>query len=101
MAELKGKIEVEVKEMTSVKGMTTCKVCGRDFPLIAEERYTARNKEMSGVIPTIKGDQESDWYDAFDCPHCGCQNLVQERMRLVTDRFDFEDIDLEGEDNDE
>jgi len=62
-----------------VKGMATCKVCGRDFPLIAEEHYVARNVEKTGIIPAISGQEEATQYDAFDCPHCGCQNVMQER----------------------
>ena len=83
MAQLKGKIEVEVKEMGSVKGMTTCKVCGRDFPLLAEEHYVVRDVEKKGVIPAINGQTEAEMYDAFDCPHCGCQNVMQGRKQGV------------------
>lgn len=79
MAELKGKIEVEVKEMSSVKGMTTCKICGRDFPLIIEEHYVARDLEKKGVLPALSGEVESAEFDAFECPHCGCQNIMQSR----------------------
>lgn len=97
MAELKGKLEVEVKEMTNVKGMTTCKICGRDFPLLIEDRYVARDIVKSGVVPTLVGEKESSLYDAFDCPHCGCQNLIQERKRKLVGDFDFEDTDLGDE----
>lgn len=82
MAELKGKIEVEVKEVKSVKGMETCAVCGRDFPLIFEEHYVARDVEKTGIMPTLTGQTEYVIYDAFDCPHCGCQNIVQSRKRV-------------------
>ena len=66
-----------------MKGMVTCKVCGRDFPLIAEEHYIARSvkttpeislKELWSPSPT-----EPVQYDAIDCPHCGCQMILQER----------------------
>lgn len=83
-----------------VRGMVTCCVCGRDFPLLAEDRYTARGNEKSGVIPALRGEKESNWFDAFDCPHCGCQNRVQERMRPLTEDFDFEDLKV-GEEDDE
>lgn len=62
-----------------MKGMTACKVCGRDFPLMSEEHYVARGIMETGVIPAIKGQEEATQYDAFDCPHCGCQNVMQER----------------------
>lgn len=79
MAELKGKIEVEVKEMSSVKGMTTCKVCGRDFPLLAEEHYIAQDPQKIGAIASIVNTDRAFEFDAFDCPHCGCQNVTQNR----------------------
>lgn len=64
-----------------MKGMATCKICGRDFPLITEERYTVRDVERTGIA-TAFGGSESNLYDAFDCPHCGCQNIIQERKRM-------------------
>lgn len=66
---------------TKVAGMTTCKICGRDFPLIAERRYTARDNAKSGIAITLAGTEET-LYDAIDCPHCGCQNVLQERKRV-------------------
>ena len=66
--------------MDKIKGMYTCGVCGLNFPLIAEERYTVRNTEKSGIATAISF-EEADRYDAFDCPHCGCQNVVNLRMR--------------------
>lgn len=68
-----------------MKGMTTCKVCGRDFALMAEEHYVARNIEKQGVVPALVGQEESQMYDAFDCPHCGCQNITQERKPVFND----------------
>ena len=53
-----------------MKGMTTCKVCGRDFPLIAEEHYVARNVEKVGLIPAISGQEETEDHDGcFGCLH--------------------------------
>lgn len=63
-----------------VAGMTTCKICGRDFPLIAERRYTARDAVKSGIAVAFNGVEEA-LYDAIDCPHCGCQNTLQARKR--------------------
>lgn len=81
MAELKGKIEVEVRGLNNIKGMATCVVCGRDFPLIVEEHYVARNVDKKGLIPALSGQEEAVQFDAFDCPHCGCQNIMQERKQ--------------------
>lgn len=68
------------EDKIKIKGMYTCDVCGRDFPLIAEERYTVRGTEKSGIATAISF-EEADRYDAYDCPHCGCQNVVNLRLR--------------------
>lgn len=65
-----------------IKGMTTCKVCGRDFPLIAEEHYTSRELALTGLAHLAGGTEPKLW-DTFDCPHCGCQNCLQQRNRLT------------------
>lgn len=64
------------------KGMVTCKVCGRDFALIAEEHYIARDVEETGIAVVLGRKKEAEQYDAFDCPHCGCQNIMQVRKAL-------------------
>ena len=66
--------------MEKIKGMTTCKVCGRDFPLMHEEHHIVRDTEISGVVAAFSS-HEAPMYDAFDCPHCGCQNVMQSRKR--------------------
>lgn len=76
-----------------MKGMTTCKICGRDFPLIAEEHYVARDSEKKGVIPALSGQEEATQYDAFNCPHCGCQNVMQERKFALEATVFTEDED--------
>lgn len=63
------------------KGMTTCGVCGRDFALIAEDHYVASDNLKTRMIGAFGG-TEPDIYDAYDCPHCGCQNIMQTRKRL-------------------
>lgn len=65
--------------MIKTIGARTCCVCGRDFPLFAECRYTVRNRKPLTAIAAI-GSFEPALHDAFDCPHCGCQNLVGERL---------------------
>ena len=80
-----------------MKGMTTCKVCGRDFPLMAEEHYVARDGEKKGVIAAFSVQEEGAWYDAFDCPHCGCQNIMQGRKFTVCEDEEIEEeMDHDG-----
>ena len=68
--------------MEKVKGMATCKVCGRDFPLLEEEHYVSRDVKKTGLVATISGGNEPQLFDSFDCPHCGCQNIMQIRQQI-------------------
>ena len=73
-----------------VKGQKTCAICGRDFPLIVEEHYIARDDEKTGLVNAVSG-SESRFYDAIDCPHCGSQNILQERKRAVEEDDNCDD----------
>lgn len=66
------------------KGMKTCEVCGRDFALIAEEHYIATGDPKTGLAALAGGDAPS-LYDAIDCPHCGCQQILHTRLRPATE----------------
>ena len=65
------------------RGMKTCEVCGREFALMHEDRYTVRSEENSGLMAALGKEAEPLMWDAFDCPYCGCQNRVQVRKRTV------------------
>ena len=85
-----------------MKGMTTCKVCERDFALMAEDHYIARDPQREGgqIGIVIAGREEAKNFDAFDCPHCGCQNIMQERKMFWTGGYNIDDIeDCEEEEN--
>lgn len=60
--------------------MVKCVVCNKDFELIKENRYTSRDEGRKG-ISAIAGGSEETLYDTFDCPYCGCQNVMQKRRR--------------------
>ena len=49
-----------------------CKVCGYEFDVnhLIDNHYIAQDD-----------DAQQKQYDAFDCPHCGCQMIVQERKQ--------------------
>lgn len=66
-----------------MKGMTTCKICGRDFPLIAEEHYIAQDPQKVGALANLVSTDIAFEFDAFDCPHCGCQNVMQGRKSAL------------------
>lgn len=49
-----------------------CNVCEREFDPVKGERYTA--KKASALFAP------ATFYDCFDCPYCGCQIVIQERL---------------------
>ena len=89
-----------------MKGMYTCKVCGRDFPLMAEEHYTTKEPEKTGLTAALAG-SDPKLHDAFDCPHCGCQNIVGvreafycEECELLNELCDDDGDELEEDESD-
>ena len=60
--------------------MYKCKICNKEFELQKKDHYVARDNGRTG-LSAIAGGSEEELYDAFDCPHCGCQNIMQERKR--------------------
>jgi len=76
------------------RGMWTCEVCGREFALMHEDRYTVRDEQRSRLMVSIVGSEaEPTMWDAFDCPYCGCQNRVGVRKRMVEDPPEVPDHD--------
>lgn len=65
------------------KGMIECKVCHREFALVEEDHYVAHDPEPIGSLATLTCKDPAYQYDAIDCPHCGCQNLLQNRKPEV------------------
>lgn len=55
-----------------------CFVCGSDFILNATDKYIV-NVPASAVSKALLGTNDKI-FEAFDCPCCGCQNLVNERF---------------------
>lgn len=53
-----------------------CKVCGRFIRLKKENKYIVKRE---GIAPfTTTG-----YFDAFDCPKCGCQIVIGRREFVV------------------
>lgn len=69
-------------EHKNIAGLRTCHICGRDFPLVEEEHYIARDVMRTGLNALANG-VEPVLYDVIDCPHCGCQVILQQRKRLA------------------
>lgn len=57
--------------------MVKCSVCGEQVELKKENRYEVVFK--AGTLHKSFGAKDQ-LYEAFDCPHCGCQMLMQERF---------------------
>lgn len=65
---------VDESDNKKVGGFIHCKICKWRFELKKSCRYTAVRAESIFPLKTSQ-------YDAFDCPHCGCQNIVGIRER--------------------
>lgn len=64
--------------------MLKCKICGTEFPPVKESHYVGRENEIVwGLAYLSNGKEESQAYDCFDCPMCGCQVIAQERKRAM------------------
>ena len=58
-----------------------CKICEKEFELKKEEKYLATEKVAAfGTLAKLP-----KTFEAFDCPHCGCQNIVNIREEEATD----------------
>ena len=62
-----------------------CKICKKRFKLLIENRKEIPKIKALGEILT-KGGGSTQIYEAFDCPHCGCQNIVNTRECNNEDR---------------
>lgn len=52
--------------------MRKCRACGRRFRMLAKNRYNVCVRPV-GINCLTQGVTH---YEAFDCPKCGCQNIV-------------------------
>lgn len=55
-----------------------CKICNCNFDIKLTKKYIVK-------VPT-SGFLFNNFYDAQDCPHCGCQQLLCVRHPLVDDK---------------
>lgn len=57
-----------------------CKVCQCEFMPEKKDHYVSRDVTKIG-LSVVAGGMEAKIYDTFDCPQCGCQNIMGERKR--------------------
>lgn len=63
--------------------MRKCRVCGKRFELEKSNRYeVVKNPEGLQVLT-----QSSTTFEAFDCPKCGCQNIVGVREVVKNEEY--------------
>lgn len=69
--------------------MRKCNICGKRFRLLKENRYEVSRSPVGLNCLT----QGTTYYNAFDCPHCGCQNIVGvfEKEKVKSENEDDED----------
>ena len=56
-----------------------CKVCGKRFKLLAENKYIAI--ETKTAFESLAKSPKN--FECFDCPKCGCQNIVNIREETL------------------
>ena len=57
-----------------------CKICECEFVPEKKEHYISRDEVKVG-FSSLAGGMKGKFYDTFDCPQCGCQNVVGDRKR--------------------
>lgn len=69
-----------------------CKTCSRRFRLLAKNRYEIVKQPVGFEALT----KDVTYYNAFDCPHCGCQNIVGivEKDGVVSDEKKVTDDEI-------
>ena len=74
--------------------MRKCNTCGKRFRLLAKNRYEVVKSPVGFNCLT----QGTTYYNAFDCPHCGCQNIVGvfEKRKVESEKTTI--IEAESED---
>lgn len=80
-----------MEERTIKLKLAICEVCGAEFQLKRRYHYIAKDAETTGFV-ALAGGPEVAIYDAFDCPCCGCQNIVQERKRQYKSTKEMEEV---------
>lgn len=73
-----------------------CKICGKRMKLKAENRQEIKKNKSLGECLTKSG-SSMQIYEAFDCPHCGCQNIVNIRECNNNDIRSGRDIETEAD----
>lgn len=66
-----------------------CKICDSEFELNKDKRYIVSENISDPIFPIFKD------YEAFDCPVCGCQNVVNKLFI----KKEFKNKNMKGSDD--
>ncbi len=61
---------------TEGKPIRKCSFCGIEFEIDVNKKYIVKSKENLLDI---------SYFDAIDCPKCGCQNIIWKRLERVSE----------------
>lgn len=61
--------------------MLKCKVCGCEFEASKKDHYVSRSNGKTGLMSSFGNEDECTLYDTFDCPRCGCQMVMKQRVQ--------------------
>lgn len=56
-----------------------CTVCGKQFTPVRTAVYLVLNAPSGALAELTSGPKT---YDAIDCPRCGCQHVLKERLPM-------------------
>lgn len=73
-----------------------CKICECEFVPEKKEHYISRDEVKFG-LSNLTGGMEEKIYDTFDCPQCGCQNIMCERKRSLIGKNVKEEVEESGD----
>lgn len=70
-------------------GRMICNICNKEFELKKENRYLVYKQDLSIIV-------NRNLLEAFDCPFCGCQNVVNERYEDIEHLKEIEEMEAYG-----
>ena len=71
----------------------TCPVCGTEFiPQIADHYVAVTDNAGSGLSRLAGSAKPETYYDAFDCPQCGCQLRPELAKVMAINHINAKDV---------
>lgn len=69
--------EKKLTKLYEIKGkpIKKCSFCGIEFEIEINKKYIVKSQESLLNI---------SFFDAMDCPNCGCQNIIWKRLEKAS-----------------